>query len=1399
MLSKFRGLISASSNLSPLLGLHPFKVRYPANEQEYLALTTKPLSEDAEFVIYLYEYMREVNSKPHWHVPLVTWQHLINEDKRGLLMLAFHMHWFDGQVAQTPEIAEYLDALTHDDNQEAIARAVHWFEAQAGNHPDLAHIAAELYMDGIGVDIDFDHALSLITPHAKAGVDRSIRLGVYCLTYHPHTPDIDSAIRWCLRGDILGVTRIQSTLGYLFQEFKNDPQQAITWYEKGVELDCAQSIYRLANLLLEDSEFQDLKQVEVLLRKGCDLGDPECMWALANFYEHSEPKDFAQAKTWYQNAIKHYNNDILSICDAMERLGCLYRNDNELEQAVSWFTQAAELDSAFSMRCLGYMYNAAPMLDQSKAREWFERGAALSDAACFHELGRLEEQPDGNPSLAVKHFQRAGELGAKKSYIDLGILYQYNEKLRDIEKAIECYHKSEIPEALYLSATAYLMTSPIRFDEAIAAATESIEAGVNVDKCQHCLGRIYHYRSDRPDLEQAIYWYEQAANNDYTNAFYELGKIYAHHEQFKDIDKAIYWLERLEAYGETAFYSKLAHCYGEKGDIHNQVAWLHKAAEADDRSAWCLLGRLYLYNSDVKDLDAACHWLTKAADDGNADAMYSMAGLHYCLGEKEKELEWLTKSANANHTYAIRKLASIYRKCSTDNDKENAVYWLEKAGETGDANAYYSLACLYYREDHRDAKEQIKWFGKGAAMGCDRCHHQLGWIYRFVEHCKNADKARHHIIEACRLGNKRAQRLLGDIKMKEFYDNSDASAKRDAMRAYQIAVDDGDIEAMYLLGHAYRYEPTQNIEKCKQYFTMAAEQGHEKSAEQLKQLALFVDAKTERLLAHLNEFMGIDAVKEEVANLSAMVKANEMRAKRGLSITAPRLNLVFAGNPGTGKTTVARKLGFIYKELGLIKRNHVVEVSNQDFFGNYDKGGWAEDNFKEVIERARGGILFIDEAYQLLARETSGKNIINLLLQTMENERDNLMVIVAGYPDEMKTFIESNVGLSSRFNKWIEFSDFTAAEMKSLFVQLARKRGSRLSRDAETTLSDYFEQVTAQRDRHFGNARFVENLIDSVQRQTDIRAIQSTGSIELIESIDIYRATNTGPRYDNHHKTAVATKSDPEAELESLIGLSAVKKSVKKLNAQIINEQRRKAKGLEQLASTSMHMVFTGSPGTGKTHVARLLAQILHSKGVIAKDTVVEVARQDLVAGYIGQTAIKTQEVIDKAMGGVLFIDEAYTLSKNEKGNDFGQEAIDVLLKEMEDKRDQFIVIVAGYEDDMQSFLLSNEGLKRRFKQFLHFDDFTGEELVQILQRLANKGGDTFTPALETALIELMTQWRTSYGQGFGNAGSIRNLYESLVEARSLRLMEMDDPSEEELSTFEQADWDEAVDGLSRF
>ena len=448
----------------------------------------------------------------------------------------------------------------------------------------------------------------------------------------------------------------------------------------------------------------------------------------------------------------------------------------------------------------------------------------------------------------------------------------------------------------------------------------------------------------------------------------------------------------------------------------------------------------------------------------------------------------------------------------------------------------------------------------------------------------------------------------------------------------------------------------------------------------------------------------LDKVKKQVKEFINLNIINQKRKEQGLQVVNTSMHSLFLGNPGTGKTTVARIIGDVLYQKQVISRPDVIEVSRADLVAEYV--GQTASKTREVLKSALGGILFIDEAYTLSngGENDFGREAIDEILKFMEDNRDNIMIIFAGYPKEMRKFLKMNSGLKSRIPNVFDFEDYTADEIVRIGLFDLKKRNYTVDElYYEKALKDYYDK-----ENDHSNGRWIRNVNEKIMKAQALRLAESDNiSVDLLQEItqdDINQVVNKD--------LEINSADDAYAKLNSLIGLEKVKQQVSKfINMSVINN-KRKEQGLATSA-VSLHSLFLGNPGTGKTTVARIMGQILFQKGVIRKPELVEVSRTDLVAEYVGQTAPKTRDVLESALGGVLFIDETYTLSSG-GGNDFGREAIDEILKFMEDHRDDIVIIFAGYTKEMDQFLKMNSGLKSRIPNVFDFEDYTADEVVQI-------------------------------------------------------------------------------------
>ena len=289
----------------------------------------------------------------------------------------------------------------------------------------------------------------------------------------------------------------------------------------------------------------------------------------------------------------------------------------------------------------------------------------------------------------------------------------------------------------------------------------------------------------------------------------------------------------------------------------------------------------------------------------------------------------------------------------------------------------------------------------------------------------------------------------------------------------------------------------------------------------------------------------------------------------------------------------------------------------------------------------------------------------------------------------------------------------------------------------------------------------------------------------------VQAATGPAPKAAQEEPVSREPEEDPMETLNNLIGLEKIKHDVKELTDFARIQKIRKDAGLKSVP-VSLHLVFTGNPGTGKTTVARILAKLYNQIGILSKGQLIEVDRSGLVAGYVGQTAIKTQEQIRNALGGVLFIDEAYTLAA--KNEDFGQEAIDTILKAMEDHRDDLIVIVAGYTGPMETFINSNPGLKSRFNKYIEFPDYSIDELMAIFDLNCKKYDYIIEDTARGHVREKLSLMKLSSPENFANARAVRNLFEDIITNQAGRIAAMEEPTLEDMKTITNDDLTDAQD-----
>jgi SpoVK/Ycf46/Vps4 family AAA+-type ATPase len=398
----------------------------------------------------------------------------------------------------------------------------------------------------------------------------------------------------------------------------------------------------------------------------------------------------------------------------------------------------------------------------------------------------------------------------------------------------------------------------------------------------------------------------------------------------------------------------------------------------------------------------------------------------------------------------------------------------------------------------------------------------------------------------------------------------------------------------------------------------------------------------------------------------------------------------------------------------------------------------------------------------------------------------------------MRRFLDSNPGLQGRFSKTIDFPPYEPAEMSQILRLMAKQRGYDLPEALDQKLVPWLD---ANRKReNWSNAREMRSLLEHAMAvQASRIAGEANADLSKLELVDFAekigaenKSTGLTPgrqiKFEPKKVDEYRTADEALDTLEKMIGLDTVKQEVNTLIATLEAEKRRRDRGLP-VQTISRHMVFMGPPGVGKTVVARSIGDIYRSLGVLRKGQVVETDRADLVAGYVGQTAIKTLDKCKEALDGILFIDEAYSLAgKDSSSGDFGKEAIDTLLKFMEDNRERIVVIVAGYPSEMRRFIGANPGLEGRFTKTIEFPAYSPDELIRIIGSMAGAAGLDL-PAAAVAKIRPWIDGRIK-SESWSNGRAMRSLFERAIEAQAVRLSK--DPAAD-LSLLDVADIEAAI------
>ena len=534
--------------------------------------------------------------------------------------------------------------------------------------------------------------------------------------------------------------------------------------------------------------------------------------------------------------------------------------------------------------------------------------------------------------------------------------------------------------------------------------------------------------------------------------------------------------------------------------------------------------------------------------------------------------------------------------------------------------------------------------------------------------------------------------------------------------------------------------------------TMADIEGEQNNTQSVKEI-----------LASFDDLIGMDDVKRQITTIANKIRIEKLKDTASL----PKVHILLTGNPGTGKTVVAKRLGQVLKAMGLLPRGHVVERERRTLLDSYANS--AGKNMDKAVDEAIGGVLFIDEAYNLIPMNTPGQKdqdgtaAVEALMTRMENDAGKFVCIMAGYKAEMEEFVaNANPGLQRRFTYRIHINDYSVQNLVDIFKINAKKEKISLTPEAEELLYKKIEEMVTMKDKNFGNAGEIVNLFNATK---DRQADRLAACVDEITKEQLYTFEASDIPYEPPKKVDI---KECMRELDELVGLQSVKEAIRELADTLIVEQE-KARLTGKRPNVSLdHYLFLGHPGTGKTTVARIMGNIFYSLGLLPSNKVVEVTTKDLIAQYIGQTAPKTEQMINRAVGGIFFIDEAYGLNDGPHG--FGKDAMPVLLTKLLDYNGKMVSIAAGYNREMQEWINTNTGLESRYTRKIQFEDYTADELAQIFRNICKKNDMKLDEGANEEMERYFNLLVYNKGANFANAREARNYFDRVKLNQGHRL-----------------------------
>ena len=1098
-------------------------------------------------------------------------------------------------------------------------------------------------------------------------------------------------------------------------------------------------------------------------------GNKYSMWniGIMNLYGFGIPQDKANALRWIQRAYRAGHNystkSVITVlqkeldptaADPTEEDMMAYAlqmwHDDQYDMALEFAQNAVNRGYRKLQHFVGMSWDKGqgnPM-DPARAIAYYEEASEVGVSESAYNLGRIYEFGKGtqkNYQLALQYYQKAEQLGYRDAKAAVQVLLRkINETdLITVQQGMsgEAYYQQALQACDAKDYSAYSLL-------ALYAARGGSLGGIYSRAwcCRYGLGMM-------PNTEEALQMFKRAEEKGVIDAPLQLGLMYEYGTGVEKNEETAY-----------KYYCKaMSMC------LHDSFGYLE---------------RIFRKRSDLRNAYMESHPLQETYDTRSNRGHNTKA---FC-GEED----WFILAHAVGTLFHLEDSEEQFVKaCVMDyvlkKDYEKAKDNLEKYGIFADADMTHYIeefSQLVEHEKNRESYEQknLEELNALAAEEAD----EKGFDYLFQWYAEiMANK-----------GDPTMMSYMGELYVQKFLDTDsvvqDKSGSGYVSFNYKMAYtwfvkadEAGDETACFYLGLMYKDGTyvEQDLIRAKRYMQKAVRNEVDDAKEELEEIKQAmeewgiedtegknvesVEDLPENLDSYFEGIIGLGAVRKQLETIYQSVKIKLLRDQvlrdRGETPvdTGEGYNFVLLGNPGTGKTMVARIIAQILYDIGIRTSDAFVEVDRSKLVS--DHYGGTEKKVREYLDDTGSGTLFIDEAHTLFREDSDndfGQEAIDTLLKEMEDHRGEFSVIMAGYKAPMMNMMKNaNSGFSSRFTYIIDLPDYSEAELLEIAHTLITQKKYVADEGVDGAIIKCINRDRI--DDTFGNARYIRELVEKAIRNMAVR-LNTSGDIDenmlfLLKPEDFWDGEP-----DESAQTYLA-------ELNSLVGLPAVKKEVQTLTNRITVQTEMEKRGLKSRNDFgTLHMAFKGNPGTGKTTVARIIGKLYASLGILKrKDVFVECSRATLVGQYQGSTAINVKKAVENAMGGILFIDEAYSLVKGE-GDTFGKEAVDTLVAEMENNRNNLIVIFAGYSQDLDEFFKKNQGLKSRVPIELVFEDYTEEELYEIACKMIVANNYNLNEASGIKLRELLM--KESFKADFGNARGVRNVVESCIRNQNDRI-----------------------------